>query len=126
LNRIASAHASTYAQSSANCWGESFTLDRYGNLSVIGAISSDYNGCTNTENLSITVSSTTNRITTSGFTYDSSGNMTSDGSISPTYDAENRLISVAGVTYTYDGDGKRVKKDQTNNITTAGCPGVGG
>jgi YD repeat-containing protein len=109
LNRIATAAASTYATSPAHCWGESFTIDRYGNLTTIGAISSAYNGCTQ-DNLNIAVSSTTNRITTTGFTYDSSGNMTSDGTLSPSYDAENHMTSDAGVTYYYDGDGNRVRK----------------
>jgi RHS repeat-associated protein len=56
------------------------------------------------------VSSSTNRITTSGFTYDASGNLTSDGTHSPSYDAEGHTTSIAGVTYYYDGDGKRVRK----------------
>jgi RHS repeat-associated protein len=109
LNRIATGAASTYAISPSHCWGESYIIDRYGNLSAIGSISSAYNGCTQ-DNLNISLSSTTNRITTSGFTYDSSGNLTSDGTHSPTYDAEGRIISDAGVTYYYDADGKRVQK----------------
>jgi RHS repeat-associated protein len=109
LNRIATAAASTYATSPSHCWGESFTLDRYGNLTGIGSISSAYNGCTQ-DNLNITASSTSNRITTSGFTYDASGNLTSDGTHSPSYDAEGHTTSIAGVTYYYDGDGKRVRK----------------
>ena len=113
LNRLATAAASTYATSPANCWSESYSagLDRWGNISSIGAISSDYNGCTNTENLSITISSSTNRITTAGYCYDAAGNMLGMSSCSEyTYDAENRMTSAAGITYTYDGDGKRVKK----------------
>jgi RHS repeat-associated protein len=109
LNRIATAAASTYAASPAHCWGETFTIDRYGNLSGIGSISSAYTGCTQ-DNLSITVSPSTNRITTSGFTYDLSGNLTSDGTLSPQYDAEGHMTSDAGVTYTYDFEGKRVQK----------------
>jgi hypothetical protein len=110
LNRIATAAASNYATSPSHCWGESFTIDRYGNMTGISPISGGaYTGCTQ-ENLSITASSTTNRITTSGFTYDSSGDLTSDGTNSPSYDAENHITSVAGVTYYYDGDGKRVRK----------------
>ena len=42
--------------------------------------------------------------------YDTSGNMTNDGSHSYTFDAENRLATGAGVTYTYDGDDWRTKK----------------
>jgi RHS repeat-associated protein len=112
MNRIATAAASTYALSPTYCWGESYTIDRYGNLSTIGSISSAYTGCTQ-DTLSVSVSSSTNRITSVGstsFTYDSSGNLTSDGTYSPSYDAEGRMISDAGVTYNYDGDGKRVRK----------------
>jgi RHS repeat-associated protein len=109
LNRIATAAASTYATSPSHCWGESYTIDRYANLTAIGSISSAYTGCTQ-ENLSITVSSNTNRITTSGFTYDLSGNLTSDGTHSPQYDAEGHMTSNAGVTYNYDFEGKRVQK----------------
>lgn len=111
LNRVATAAASTYATSPANCWGEAYTLDRYGNLSAIASLSSSYTGCTNTENLSITVSTSTNRVTTSGYCYDAAGNMDGVSSCSAyTYDAENRLISAGGVTYTYDGNDKRVEK----------------
>jgi RHS repeat-associated protein len=112
LNRIATAAASTYATSPSHCWGESFTIDRYGNLTGVGSISSSYTGCTQ-ENFSPSVSTSTNRITNVGstsFTYDSSGNLTSDGTYSPSYDAEGHMISDAGVTYYYDGDGKRVRK----------------
>jgi RHS repeat-associated protein len=117
LNRIATAAASTYAQSSTHCWGESFTIDQYGNLTSIGVISADYNGCTQ-DSLSVAVSSTTNRITTSGYCYDSAGNLLGQSDcFTYEYDAENQLIETAGVVYTYDGDGKRVKKDQTSGST---------
>jgi RHS repeat-associated protein len=109
LNRMATGAASTYAASPSHCWGETYKIDRYGNLSIIGSISSAYNGCTQ-DNLNISVSSSTNQITTGGFTYDASGDLTSDGTHSPTYDAEGRMISDAGVTYYYDADGKRVQK----------------
>jgi RHS repeat-associated protein len=48
-----------------------------------------------------------------GYSYDSAGNMTSDGTHSYTYDAENRMIKVDGgstATYSYDVDGHRVQK----------------
>jgi RHS repeat-associated protein len=110
LNRMATAAASTYATSPAHCWGEAYTIDRYGNLSGIGSISSVYNGCGNAENLSISVSATTNRITSSGFTYDSAGNLTSNGITASQYDAEGRVSAAGGVTYYYDGDDRRVRK----------------
>ncbi len=52
LNRIATGAASTYATSPSHCWGESYTIDRYGNLTGIGSISSSYTGCTQ-DNLSL-------------------------------------------------------------------------
>jgi len=117
LNRIATAAASTYATSPLHCWGESFTVDRYGNLTGIGSISSAYTGCTQ-ENMSVTAT-TANRLTTGttpDFSYDSAGNMTNDTVNSYAYDAENRICSVGGTscttgtTYIYDAKGLRMKK----------------
>ena len=52
-----------------------------------------------------------------GFNYDAAGNLTREGSGTPSWnyswDAENRLSSISGSaadTFTYDGDGERVKK----------------
>lgn len=63
-----------------------------------------------------TISATTNRLTSSGYTYDNAGNTTADaGGQSYVYDAENKMASAwngSGTLgqYSYDGDGKRVKK----------------
>ncbi|MBV6496990.1 MAG: RHS repeat-associated core domain-containing protein [Acidobacteria bacterium ACB1] len=63
-----------------------------------------------------TFSSTTNRITSSGYTFDANGNTTADPSGQTfVYDAENKQVSAANGSgtlgeYSYDGDGKRVKK----------------
>lgn len=46
----------------------------------------------------------------SGFTYDTRGNTTNDGTIAYTYDAESQIKTAAGVTYSYDGSGRRVSK----------------
>jgi RHS repeat-associated protein len=85
-------------------WGETFTIDPWGNLTNRGPVS----GKTNYELLNAAPASPQNRLP--GFGYDAAGNMTSNGPAGYSYDAENRLLSTAGVTYTYDGDGKRVKK----------------
>src|SRR5437879_3648210 len=61
--------------------------------------------------LSLTVN-TSNRITNTGFTYDSDGNLTGDGALTYSWDAEGRLTLSAGVTYLYDGDGRRVKNSR--------------
>jgi RHS repeat-associated protein len=53
-----------------------------------------------------------NRNTTSGFAYDSAGNLTSDGSCTPcwAYDDAGQLTSGNGATYLYDGVGRRQQK----------------
>jgi RHS repeat-associated protein len=60
-----------------------------------------------------------------GYSYDSAGNMTNDGTHGYTFDAENRIIKVdngATATYVYDADGHRVQKTSTtgNNSDPAG------
>lgn len=66
----------------------------------------------------MTVNTATNRISTSGYCYDSPGNLLGQSNCTTyEYNAENQLVSTAGVTYTYDGDGKRVKSDQTSGST---------
>jgi len=105
LNRIQQAYTS------GSNWGETFTIDAWGNLTNKGPVT----GKTNTENLNVAPATTKNQI--NGFCNDSAGNLVLNsgcptGTFTPTYsyDAENRLIATGGVTYTYDGDGKRVKK----------------
>jgi RHS repeat-associated protein len=113
LNRLASA---TETYNSSQTWKQEFSYDRYGNRSfVTGTGHTDTLGsCTTMCNP--TISSTTNRITSSGYTFDSSGNTTADPtSRTFVYDAENRQTSVSDTggtvgQYSYDGDGKRVKK----------------
>lgn len=71
--------------------------------------------------LSVSVGATTNRITTSGYAYDASGDMTNDGVNTLVYDGENRVTSAASGsssgTYTYDGNGIRVKKVSGSTTT---------
>jgi RHS repeat-associated protein len=64
-----------------------------------------------------TISTTNNRLSSSGYTYDYSGNLTADaGGHTYFYDAENKQIEVKNLSsvtigqYWYDGNGKRVKK----------------
>ncbi len=64
---------------------------------------------------SYSYSKTTNRSTTSGVTYDNSGDMTADSlSNTYTYDAENRLKAIGGsnvsASYVYDAFGHRVEQ----------------
>jgi RHS repeat-associated protein len=110
LNRIASAY--TDATSGTGCWGETYNIDRYGNLTGITG-KSGYS-CTQESGLAITVNSA-NQISGPGtYTYDAAGNLTAQPGpsclSSVTYDAEGRITSACGVTYYYDGDGRRVRK----------------
>jgi RHS repeat-associated protein len=117
LNRIAS------GQSSGTQWGETFTIDAWGNLTNETQIS----GKTYHEGLN-TSAGTNNQL--AGFGYDLAGNMTSNGSTSYVYDSEDRLVWTNGLPgqtpnrYIYDGDGQRVEKCQAASATTA-CPTSG-
>ncbi|HEV1996150.1 MAG TPA: RHS repeat-associated core domain-containing protein [Candidatus Acidoferrum sp.] len=92
-------------------WGLSWTYDRYGNRT-------DQNQTAGSPPMNhVTVDATTNRIITTGYTYDVGGNMTNDGSNTLTYDAENRGATAAGATYTYDGHSLRVKKVSGSTTT---------
>jgi RHS repeat-associated protein len=65
-------------------------------------------------------STTTNQITTSGYTYDAAGNMTNDAFHSYKYDAEGNILQVDGGTtaqYVYDVFNRRIHV-QTPSATT--------
>jgi YD repeat-containing protein len=116
LNRIKQANTTT--TTGANCWGETYTIDTWGNLTNRGGVSG-MTGCS-TEGLS---SSASTRNQLGILTYDAAGNVTNDGNGNlPTYDAENRIATDAGVTYSYDADGFRMEKSSG----TMYWPGPGG
>jgi len=105
LNRIA--QANTINTTSANCWGETYSIDAWGNLTNRGSVSGMSGGCSY-EPLSASVN-TNNQL--SILQYDPAGNVVNDGNgNAPTYDAENRIASDAGVTYYYDAGGMRTEK----------------
>jgi RHS repeat-associated protein len=98
VNRISSTVETT---TSGSGWTENNGYDRFGNRWI------DLGG--GSQNL--TFSTTTNKITTSGYTYDAVGNLTSDGTTAYAYDAENHLLSLNSTSaYKYDGAGRRVRK----------------
>jgi RHS repeat-associated protein len=115
LNRISTAQTtSTFSNSPANCWGESFHYDQLGNFLSIGVSSSSYTGCTQ-QSLSILVNGSNQISSPTGYVYDADGNLTTvpaPGAASYTYNAENEMTSTAtaGVNYIYDGAGQRVEK----------------
>jgi hypothetical protein len=86
LNRLISAQS--LSTTGPNCWGNSFTLDPWGNLT-----NKTVTKCT-AEALSASPATTQNRLP--GFGYDAAGNMTSNGPDTYTYDAENRIITAGG------------------------------
>lgn len=110
LNRLQTAQ-----ENSGSNWSQTNGYDQYGNRWI------DYGG--GSHNLAFSTS--TNRITTSGFTYDSSGNLTNDTAHAYTFDAENKILKVDSTTaYAYDGEGHRVRKYVGEN--TRFVYGIGG
>ena len=114
LNRISSA---TETYNGSQNWKQEFSYDRFGNRSFVTGTghTTTLGSCTTMCNP--TFSSTTNRITSTGYSFDSVGNMTADPSGRTfTYDAENKQTEVDDAApsvlgqYSYDGDGKRVEK----------------
>jgi RHS repeat-associated protein len=113
LNRLSTAAETT---GSTTNWSQNDHYDQYGNRQI------DYGG----GSYNLTFSSTTNRITTSGFTYDSNGNLTNDTVHAYTFDAENKILKVDSTTaYAYDGEGHRVRKLLTGDNTRF-VSGIGG
>jgi RHS repeat-associated protein len=116
LNRIDDA---TEHVGSNQTWRQDFQYDRYGNRrfnlepehTTVPAPNCTEAIC------NPTISTSTNRITSTGWLYDSAGNTTRDGEYRTfTYDGENKQVLVknsSNVTrgeYWYDGDGRRIKK----------------
>jgi RHS repeat-associated protein len=97
LNRI------TQANTTGSNWGETYTVDAWGNLTNRGPVS----GKNTYEPLNASVN-TNNQVI--GLGYDIAGNLTSNGSSTYIYDARNQLINTGGYTYGYDANGERVKK----------------
>jgi RHS repeat-associated protein len=114
LNRITGAQTtSTYATSPTHCWGETYSLDAWGNLnSIAGTTNSAYTGCIQESGFSTTADGN-NHLPL--FSYDPSGNTQNDGSHGYTWNAESQLVQsspgrLTFTTYGYDGDGRRVSK----------------
>jgi RHS repeat-associated protein len=92
-------------------WSQTNSYDRYGNRSILGG--------------GLTFNAANNRISTAGYVYDASGNLTNDTLHIYTFDAENKISKVDAVSaYTYNGEGQRVRKLVGEN--TRFVYGVGG
>jgi len=109
LNRLKT--ALTQGTSGSLCFGLDYSYDIWGNLTAT-TLDPARPSCSWTT-LSAGIN-TDNRVTNTGFSYDASGNVLSDGSFSYTWDAESQLKTAAGVTYTYDGDGRRAGGPDVN------------
>jgi RHS repeat-associated protein len=105
LNRLSS--ALTTGSTNYPQWGLSWIYDRYGNRTTQTVTAG-----TSAPGLpTITINPTTNRITTSPYAFDASGNMTNDGNNTLGYDGESRVINASNGggsgSYNYGGDGLR-------------------
>ena len=120
LNRLESA---TETSNSMQTWKQEFSYDRYGNRNFVSGTGHTTTLGSCTAMCNPTFDTSNNRITSTGFSYDLSGNTTRDAEDRKfTYDAENKQTkaetlsagtnTVTGTIgeYSYDGDGKRVKK----------------
>lgn len=110
--------------SSAN---RTFVYDRWGNRTEVSQ--TGFGGGTQLQAVTLAqsggvptnrISSVTSNSTTVNYTYDSAGNVTSDGAHTYSYDSENRLMSVDGGTtasYVYDQQNRRYRATLGSSIT---------
>jgi RHS repeat-associated protein len=117
LNRLSI--ASTVGSANYSQWGLSWTYDRYGNRTAQTVIA----GTGSVPSNSVSVSPTTNHITSSGYAYDASGNMTNDGNNTLGYDGESRVITASNSgnsgSYNYGGDGLRVHQVSGSTVSNS-------
>jgi RHS repeat-associated protein len=120
LNRLQSAEEKLSGQTPTSQWKQSFTYDRFGNRKFDTSSTATFpqSGSTSVLGPQLDFNASNNRITTSGYEYDSAGNVkqepTTSTNKSYAYDGENHQVSYsfngAMTHYVYDGDGKRVMK----------------
>lgn len=94
LNRLSTA---VETSNSSSTWKQKFTYDRYGNRRfdfANGDTTVPASNCTEAI-CNPTINASTNRLTSTGYSYDASGNTTFDASLRKfTYDAENKQSKV--------------------------------
>jgi RHS repeat-associated protein len=130
LNRLQQAYERPSGWTETNCtsdptqcWKQTFTFDRYGNRRFDEANTTMPASFANQAVTNPTISTSNNRINSTGYSFDAAGNTTRDaGDRKFTYDAENKQVKVESLSpgtdtvtgtigeYFYDGDGRRVKK----------------
>jgi RHS repeat-associated protein len=93
-------------------WGQTFSyLDNVtNNIAAFRNISKSVITGRTGQSFTATYSDTTNRLTTSGVTYDNNGNLTYDGSSHYTWDGEGNMATLGGNAETYDALGRRVEQ----------------
>ena len=102
-------------------WGNSYSYDGFGNLLAKTVTKGT------APTLSINVNAWTNRITTSGYSYDANGNATLLPTVTGmSYDVENRLTGANAEQYGYGPDNKRVWKRKADGTQEIYFCGVGG
>jgi RHS repeat-associated protein len=122
LNRLTQANTVNTTSANANCWGESYTIDAWGNLTNIAGAPGMAGSCSY-ESLNAAPASTANQLT--GYSYDAAGNLLLNSDFY--YDAENRLYNPAApYTYWYDADGLRTRKAASATVGTIYWPGSSG
>jgi RHS repeat-associated protein len=101
VNRIATGQ--TPAPCGSNCWSQTFSYDQWANLQAVAATGT----APPLTNMAV---NTSNRITLTGFNYDTAGNELSDVTSTYVWNAESEIKTGGGINYSYDGDGDRVQK----------------
>ncbi len=136
LNRLQQAYErpdgwteSSCTSDPTKCWKQTFTFDRYGNRRFDEVNTTMPASFANPAVTNPTISTSNNRLTSSGYSYDAAGNTTYDAALRKfTYDGENKQTKVESTNssqqvtgtvgeYWYDGDGKRVKKIAGDEVT---------
>ncbi|MGB7068000.1 MAG: RHS repeat-associated core domain-containing protein, partial [Pyrinomonadaceae bacterium] len=131
LNRLQSASETV---GGSQTWKQTFTIDRYGNRRFDAANTSTLGSCPQTV-CNPTISTSNNRISSSGYIFDANGSVTQDAQGQRFgYDAENHQkeffvignsSSTPDATYQYDGEGRRVKKISSTETTVFVYNGTG-
>ena len=124
VNRLASAVAT-----GSVAYNQAYAYTGYGSAGQYGNMSCTANP-PEVKCLAPTYGATTNRITTSGYTYDLAGDVTGDGTTTYHWDAEGRLASLYNTQVkaynTYNALGQRVRDSNSTGAATDEAYGAGG